>query len=327
MSGYGEFQFIADLLAPLSAGHDGAFGLKDDAAVIAPPSGHELVVTTDALVAGRHFLADDDPALVARKGLRANLSDLAAMGAQPLWYMTSLVWPLGTDRALQARFVEGLKQDQARFGITLIGGDTTAGPGPFTLSITAFGSVPAGMAVRRSGAKPGDRLVVTGTIGDAGLGLALATGDIQGAAGQDEALLERHYLPTPRVGLGAALRRCAHAAVDISDGLVADAGHIAAASSLSLTMRLEDLPLSHAAAGWLAAQEDEAEARLRLATSGDDYELACAVAPEALEDFIAACHAQGVEAREMGVFKTGSGVTVEFGEQGIPVDRAGFTHF
>lgn len=327
MSGYGEFEFIAGLLAPLSRGHEGAFGLTDDAAVIAAPPGHELVVTTDALVAGRHFLPDDDPALVARKALRANLSDLAAMGAQPLWYLTSLVWPLGTDRALQSRFVEGLKEDQARFGVTLIGGDTTAAQGPFTVGITAFGAVPAGRAVRRSGAKAGDRLVVTGTIGDAGLGLALATGKLEREAAGGAFLLERHYLPAPRTGLTQALREHAHAAVDISDGLVADAGHVASASGLSLIVKLEDLPLSDAARAWLSRQDDEAAARLLLATSGDDYELACAVGPGEVDDFIAACADQGVTARELGAFETGSGVTVAFDGQEISVERAGFTHF
>ena len=327
MSGFGEFEFIARLLAPLSKGHPGAFALKDDAAVIAPRAGHELVVTADALVAGRHFLENDDPALVARKALRANLSDLAAMGATPLWYMTSLVWPLGTDRALQARFVEGLKADQDRFGLTLIGGDTTAGEGPFTVAVTAFGEVPAGKAVTRAGARAGDRLIVTGTIGDAGLGLGLARGERAPDGEAAAALLERHYLPTPRIALAPALREHARAAIDVSDGLVADAGHVAAASGLALALRLEDMPVSPAAEAWLASQPDEAAARLRLATSGDDYELACALAPERAGAFIAACREAGVEAKEAGVFGAGEGVTVSFEGRTLPVERGGFTHF
>lgn len=327
MSGYGEFQFIAEALAPLSAGHDGAFGLKDDAAVITPSPGHELVVTADTLVAGRHFLKDDDPALVARKALRANLSDLAAMGSCPLWYMTSLVWPLGIDRAAQARFVEGLRADQDEFGVTLIGGDTTAGEGPLTVSITAFGEIPAGQAVRRGTARPGDILMVTGTIGDAGLGLLIASRRLGRFEVDETYLLDRHYLPVPRVALSQALRRHVHAAIDVSDGLIADAGHIARASDLALQIDLGALPLSDAASRWLADQGGKGEARLGLASSGDDYELACAVAPGEVEAFAKACRMQGVAAQQVGRFSAGSGVRVMFEGRELDAGSGGFTHF
>lgn len=327
MSGYGEFEFIAELLAPLAGGHEGAFALKDDAAVLAPSPGHELVVTADTLVAGRHFLKHDDPALVARKALRANLSDLAAMGAQPRFYMTSLVWPMGTDRAVQSRFVDGLKADQEEFGVTLIGGDTTAGEGPFTISLTAFGEVPVGEAVRRATAGPGDVLMVTGTIGDAGLGLRIAHDELELGEETSRALLERHYLPAPRVALAAALRTHARAGIDVSDGLIADAGHIAKASGLGLEIDLAELPLSEAALAWLGKQDDEGEARRVLASSGDDYELACAVAPDQAKQFAEACRALGVPARQTGRFTEGDGIRVTFKGREIEAGKGGFTHF
>lgn len=327
MAGQGEFDFIADRLAPLAAGFKGALGLTDDAALLAVTPGHELVITADTLVEGRHFPAGTDPALAARKALRANLSDLAAMAARPVAYMTSIVWPAMADDALRHGFANGLAEDQGVFGVHLIGGDTTSSQGPWTISITAFGEVPAGRAVTRSGAKAGDLLVVTGTVGDAGLGLKVATG-VYAPDGTDGAfLLDRLNLPVPRLALADALRSHAHAAIDVSDGLIADCRHVAKASGLALRLDLDSLPLSGPARHWLNGQPDPKTARLYLASAGDDYELACAVLPSRLDAFVRTAAAAGVAATVVGRFETGSGVTVMASGCEIDAGAGGFTHF
>jgi thiamine-monophosphate kinase len=326
MNGEGEFGYIARRLAPLAAGFEGAFGLKDDAAEIAPSAGCALILTADTLVAGRHFLESDDPATAARKALRANLSDLAAMGARPLAYLTSVVWPLDAPDALKEGFADGLAVDQAIFGIHLIGGDTTAADGPWTLSVTAIGEVPKGRAVRRSGARAGDLLMVTGTIGDAGLGLEIASGRLEAGEGAGW-LLARHRLPEPRVALAEAVRAHATACIDVSDGLIADAGHVARSSGLGLSIDLERLPLSDPARAWMARQSDPAIASAFLATAGDDYELACAVPEDRAEAFAAACAEAGTSATVVGRFAGGEGVAVCHRGSPVSVERAGFTHF
>jgi thiamine-monophosphate kinase len=326
MSGNGEFGYIARCLAPLAAGFKGAFGLTDDAAEIAPSEGCALILTADTLVAGRHFLEGEDPATAARKALRANLSDLAAMGARPLAYLTSVVWPLDAPDALKDGFADGLAVDQAIFGIHLIGGDTTAADGPWTISITAIGEVPKGGAIRRSGAGAGDLLMVTGTVGDAGLGLEIASGRLEAGEGA-HFLLARHRLPEPRVALAEAVRTHATACIDVSDGLIADAGHLAEASGLGLRVDLEALPLSAPARAWLAQQGDPAQAASYLATAGDDYELACAVPEERAEVFAAACAEAGTSATAVGRFGAGEGVSVFHDGRPVRVERAGFTHF
>ncbi|WP_270375946.1 thiamine-phosphate kinase [Marinicauda sp. Alg238-R41] len=327
MARYGEFDLIASLLAPLASGHPGAYGLRDDAATIAPEDGHEFVVTADTLVEGRHFSEGDDAGDIARKALRANLSDLAAMGARARFYLSSLVWPDKTEAGFQRRFVSGWAADQERYGVTLIGGDITASPGPFVIQITAIGDVPLGRAVRRDGARPGDLLAVTGTIGDAGLGLACRTGKLDLEDRHSQALIERHLRPEPRLGIAEALRRYADAAIDISDGLIADAGHIASASECSLTIDLEDMPVSAGAQAWLDRQQDEAAGRVALATSGDDYELACAVPPDHVGGFADACRHAGLGLTVLGRFDAGEGVTVRHRGKTREISRAGFTHF
>lgn len=325
-SGEGEFGYIARRLVPLAA-HPGAFSLSDDAAEIAPSPGCSLILTADTLVAGRHFPLDEDPVFAARKALRANLSDLAAMGAKPLAYLSSVVWPLDADPALREGFADGLAIDQAIFDIALIGGDTTAADGPWTISITAIGELPSGRAVRRNSAKPGDLLMVTGSIGDAGLGLDIAQGRLTAEMPGADWLRARHRLPEPRTPLAEALRAHAHACIDISDGLIADAGHIARASGLRLDLALEAMPLSDPAAQWVAGQPDRAAAYACLASSGDDYELACAVAPDAPAAFIAACARAGVSVAVMGRFEAGEGVEIRFNGAPVRIERAGFTHF
>lgn len=327
MSGSGEFDFISERLAPLTAGFKGALGLKDDAALLSVRSGRELVITADTLVEGRHFLKGTNPALVARKALRVNLSDLAAMGARPIAYMTAIVWPAGADDALRHGFVDGLAQDQEEFDVILIGGDTTAADGPWVISITAFGDVPAGKAITRSGARPGDCLVVTGTIGDACLGLKIAREEYDAVDDDSAYLLERLQLPTPRLLVADALRAHAHALIDISDGLIADCGHLARASDLALRLDLDTLPLSGAAQRWLDAQDDSRTARLALASFGDDYELACAVPEARVDTFVAELRKSGLEGTIVGRFAPGSAVTVVAGGEEIEPGAGGFTHF
>jgi thiamine-monophosphate kinase len=272
MSALDEFEQIAKLFRPLTRGAPEALDLLDDAAVLPQRPGFDLVVTKDAIVEGVHFLTGTPPDLIARKLVRVNLSDLAAKGAEPYGYFLAVSWPAGFGWPQREAFAEGLRQDGAAFGLALLGGDTTSTPGPLTLSMTMLGWVPAGGAVLRSGAKAGQLLMVSGVIGDGTLGLAAARGEI---ADSDGELQERYHLPTPRLDLRGVLRLGASAACDVSDGLVADVGHIARASGLGFELDLGRVPLSASAEAWLKAQPDRAAAITRLATGGDDYEVAC----------------------------------------------------
>jgi len=261
-----EFAFIARHLRPLAAGSPGALELLDDAALLDPPAGAELVLTKDAMVAGVHFLAEDPPAQIAQKLLRVNLSDLAAMGAAPLHYLLSLVRARDTTDAWLAEFCRGLAADQAEFDIGLLGGDTVATPGPLTLSLTAIGQVPKGQALRRSTARAGDDVWVSGTLGDGALGLRVLQGALEAPVEARAYLIARYRLPCPRLALGQALRGVASAALDISDGLLADLGHILETSEVGAEIRAAALPLSPAARA-LPGARDAALA------GGDDYEL------------------------------------------------------
>ncbi|WP_245620138.1 thiamine-phosphate kinase [Phenylobacterium immobile] len=275
-----EFGEIARLFRPLARGAPGAFDLKDDAAVISGRPGYDLVVTKDAIVEGVHFPVGEDPALVARKLLRVNLSDLAAKGAEPFACFLAVAWPKGFSAAARAAFASGFGEDLKRYDVALMGGDTVSTSGPLTASLTAMGWVPEGGMVRRGGAQIGDLLMVSGTIGDGFLGLAAARGEIT----DDGYLTGRYRLPTPRLDLTESLRADAHAAADVSDGLIADAGHIGEASGLGVRIDLERTPLSAAARTWLAGQSDRAAGLLALASGGDDYEIVCA-GPVTLEGF------------------------------------------
>ena len=280
MSGADEFGEIARLFRPLTGGAAGAFDLLDDAAIVPQRPGFDLVITKDAIVEGVHFPVGEAPGLVAKKLLRVNLSDLAAKAAEPFGCFLAVAWPKTFGPADREAFARGLGEDLKSYGVDLLGGDTVSTPGPFTLSLTALGWVPAGRMVRRGGAKPGDILAVSGTIGDGALGLLAVRGEIDDADGH---LADRYRLPTPRLDLRAAVAR-ATAAADVSDGLVADAGHIAKASGVGLRLDLDRLPLSPAAARWLKAQPDRVSALVRLATGGDDYEVVC-TGPEPIEGF------------------------------------------
>jgi len=261
----GEFALIARHFRPLAG--QGGLDLTDDAALLTPPPGRELVLAADAMVAGVHFLAGDPPETIGRKLLRVNLSDLAAMGADPLAYLMTVALPSGTPDAWLAAFVEGLARDQAEFGLQVLGGDTVSTSGPVSLSLTILGTVAPGQALRRRGARPGDELWVSGTIGDGALGLRAARGEIDSAW-----LADRYRLPQPRLALGRALRGIATACMDVSDGLVQDLGHLCRASGCGAVLRAATVPLSAAARG--------ADLAL-LITGGDDYELLFAMPPGA----------------------------------------------
>ncbi len=275
--GLSEFDRIDRFMKPLTRGYPGALALSDDAALLVPEAGWEIVVTTDALVAGVHFLATDAPEDTAAKLLRTNLSDLAAMAADPFGYMLTVVLPRVVDDAWLSRFTAALAEDQARYGVHLIGGDSVKTDGPIVLSVTAFGRVPAGTAVLRSGARPGDTVFVTGTIGDA----AMALRDVLGERSIEDpehrtALLQRLRRPTPRVAFGRALRGIASAAIDVSDGLVADLGHVCTASGCSATIEATRVPFSPAVTALIAT---EPALLGRAVTGGDDYELLFTVPP------------------------------------------------
>jgi thiamine-monophosphate kinase len=278
----GEFELIARYFAPLAAGFPGAFGLLDDAAVIAPLPGHELVAKTDAIVGGVHFLPGDPPDLIARKALRVNLSDLAAKGAVPRAYMLDIMLPRTVTEEWIAAFARGLAQDQDVYGMHLIGGDTDSTPGPVTIAVVAFGDVPTGRMLRRGGACNGDTVFVTGTIGDAALGLEVLRGESARPDTEAEKfLVDRYRLPRPRVTLGPRLVGLASAAIDVSDGLLADLRHICEVSELTAVIGAPRVPLSAAARAALAA--DSGRIRTVL-TGGDDYEILFTAPPVALNE-------------------------------------------
>jgi thiamine-monophosphate kinase len=322
----GEFALIAKLLAPLATNDPGAFALTDDAAIIDLPDGHNLVVTKDMLVEGVHFLRDDPPDLVAKKTLRVNLSDLAAKGAVPKNYLLGLSLAPWIGDAWLTRFAAGLADDQKRYAVTLSGGDTTATSGPLTLSVTALGTVPSGRMIRRKGARPRDAVFVSGSIGDAGAGLAVLKGEGVGLSDFDRsALISRYQLPEPRVGLGRQLLGLASSALDVSDGLIADLDHIAQASGVRIAVDAAKIPVSVATrALWGQSQETV----LRVATAGDDYEIAFTAPASARTRVAELSRTSGVAITEVGRVEAGSGAYL-LDERGRPiaVPRPGFTHF
>ncbi|MDE0241675.1 MAG: thiamine-phosphate kinase [bacterium] len=317
MSGGDEFTIIRGLMAPL-AHHPGARRLADDGAVLSAPSGMDLAVTKDMMVEGVHFLPDDPADLVARKLLRANLSDLAAMGAEPCGYLLGLASDGRRQRPWLEDFAHGLARDQEEYGISLLGGDTVASEGGLlTLSITAFGEVPGGMSFARDMAREGDVVAVTGTIGDAALGLLVRTGALHGLGNAVETrLVSRYRLPQPRVSSGVALRRVVHGAIDISDGLLADAAHLATASRLAIELAVEAIPLSEDVR--CAIRRDPA-LRDRTLTGGDDYELLVTLSPDDVACALAIAGQSGVPLTVIGRCHRGSGLTLLDG-QGEPLE-------
>jgi thiamine-monophosphate kinase len=329
-SGSGEERLIARYFRPLAT-HPGALGLIDDAAVVRVPSGHDLVVKTDAIIGGVHFFPDDPPDAVAKKALRVNLSDLAAKGAKPLGFLLSIALPTVIGDEWLEGFSEGLRADADRFGCPLFGGDTDRTPGPVTISISAFGTLPHGTMVLRSGAKPGDRLVVTGSIGDAAIGLVLRR-DPQAARrwgldpAMQEYLLRRYLVPEPRNAIAEALRRYAHGGMDISDGLAGDLAKMCRASHVSATVEVARVPLSEAARRALAAEPGLVGAIL---AGGDDYEVLASVAESEVGNLAAEAAVAGVTTTDIGTVGIGEGKARFLGRDGTELVfvRPSFSHF
>jgi thiamine-monophosphate kinase len=326
----GEDLLIARYFRPL-ARHAGAFGLEDDAAAIEPPAGCDLVLKADGIIAGVHFFPDDPPETVGRKALRVNLSDLAAKSAKPLGFLLTLALPKEVGDAWLSPFARGLGADAERFDCPLVGGDTDRTDGPITISIAAFGAVPHGGMVRRAGAQPGDRVVVTGTIGDATLGLLQrvdpdASGRWSLASEQQDHLRSRYLLPQPRMAVAELLRPHVSAAMDISDGLVGDLGKLCRASGLDAVIEAEHVPLSDAACAVLTRDSARIEAIL---TGGDDYEILATVPPGKLDGFRRAAARREVAITEIGAVCRGEGEVRVLDRNGAALDfaRPSFSHF
>jgi thiamine-monophosphate kinase len=321
-----EFELISRLFAPLAT-DPGALDLKDDAALVDCPPGHRLVMTADAIVAGVHFLPDDAPDLVARKLVRVNLSDLAAMGAEPKGLLLVAGFARDAGLAWMEQFAAGLASDCARYRVSLLGGDTVATPGPATFALTAIGIAETGKELRRSAARIGDQVWVSGTIGDGAFGLFAARGDAVGLKPTDiAALTARYRLPEPRLEVGRALVGLAHAAMDISDGLVGDLGHICDASGVGAVIDAERVPLSDAARNAVAAGLGQGLATAL--TGGDDYELLFTAPPSIAPRLQALSADLGLRLTAIGEIIDGSGVRVD-GPVGahLPLTGRGYRHF
>jgi thiamine-monophosphate kinase len=324
----GEDSLIARYFRPLAT-DPGAFDLNDDAAIL-KSHGEEIVVTTDAIIEGVHFLSDDPPDTIARKALRVNLSDLAAKGATPAGFVLTLALR-STDEAWLTPFALGLGEDAELFGCPLLGGDTVSTPGPVMISVTAFGRVPAGKMVHRSGAKPGDRVVVTGTIGDAALGLDILRGGAVATALADDIaakamLVERYRIPQPRNALAKAVRDHAHAAMDVSDGLAGDLVKLCAASGVSAAIDTQSVPLSAAAAKVLARGARGIEA---IVSGGDDYEILCAIPEDCFAAFAENAGIAGVAISPIGTIIAGTSAPKFLDVQGreVALKRLAYSHF
>ncbi|HKU53774.1 MAG TPA: thiamine-phosphate kinase [Rhizomicrobium sp.] len=303
-----EFGLIAKYFAPLAG--DGAFGLTDDAAILPTRPGHDLIVTTDTIAEGSDFFPADPPDTIAQKALRVNLSDLAAKGAEPAYYLLNLTLPHTVTEDWLAAFAGGLARDQKQFGLSLLGGDT--GAGPLAVTITAFGFVPRGAMLKRGGAHLGDAVYVTGTIGDSGGGLAFLKEQQHGLDDASRAyLVGRYRVPQPPVTFASRLRAIAHASVDVSDGLIADLGHVASASGVRLVVEGERVPLSEP----LRALWGE-DTLLRAVTAGDDYQIAFTAPPGLSGPFT-----------EIGRVEAGQGVSLTRNGKEIAVPNPGYRHF
>jgi thiamine-monophosphate kinase len=322
-----EDRLIATHFAPIAT-HPGALGLSDDAAFIKPPAGCDLVLQADTIVGGVHFFPDDAAHTIASKALRVNLSDLAAKGAKPLGFLLSLALPTGLGDGWLADFANGLRGDAVLFGCPLFGGDTTFTPGPATISISMFGSVPEGTMVRRAGARLGDLVFVSGTIGDAALGLILRKGE--GSAwdldiAHRHHLVSRYLLPQPRNALAEAVRAHASAAMDVSDGLAGDLAKLCRVSQVAADIEAARVPYSDAAQAVIARDAGMRETAL---TGGDDYEILCTIPPEKAGSFRAAAEAAKVPVTEIGEIGTGEGVRFRDVEGHIlTFKRTSFSHF
>jgi thiamine-monophosphate kinase len=326
-----EDELIATYFAPLTG--PGAFGLRDDAAILAQKPGHDIVATKDLLIAGVHFFTDDPPGAVARKALRVNLSDLAAKGAEPSGFLLGLALPEDWTAHWLAGFAQGLGEDATAYKCPLLGGDTVKSPGPLIVSITAVGTVPAQKMVVRAGVAAGDRIYVTGTIGDAALGLKFRRDVAQDAkwthcVNQADAafLAGRTLLPRPRLGLREALRAHAHAAMDISDGFAGDLAKMLGLTGMTAEVITADVPLSEAARRIL---RDAPSLLETIFTGGDDYEILCAVPPSQNAAFEADAAAAGIPAHPVATARPGTAPPVFKDAEGrsLVVARPSFRHF
>ncbi|MTI46191.1 thiamine-phosphate kinase [Roseibium hamelinense] len=326
----GEFELIKTYFAPL-AHHPGSAGLTDDAAVLEPSPGMDLVLTKDILAADVHFFAEDPPEAIAAKALRVNLSDLAAKGAAARGYLLGIALHRDWTAEWMQRFCCGLSADQAAFDLVLYGGDTIRSGNGLQVSITAIGEVPTNRAVRRSGASNGDALFVSGTIGDAAAGLKVrldkgfsSRGGFSSA--QADHVLNRYLLPQPRTRLAPVVAEYASASMDVSDGLLADAGHLSAASNVDIEIRLDQVPLSPA---MHQLRKADFAAFLGCLNGGDDYEILAAVPAEKADAFRLAAEAAQCPVSRIGKVREGSGQVVLL-DDGVPVDATGpkgFLHF
>lgn len=296
-----EFELIDSIFAQLTTAGSPSLGLTDDAAILMPPAGQDLVFTKDMMVADRHFFATDPADVIASRLLRVNLSDLAAMGAYPLGYLLAIAYPGELDETFTRKFVEGLARDQQAFNVALYGGDTISGADRLTLSVTAIGSVPHGSALRRNGARAGDAIYVSGTIGDSALGLLCLKDEL----GWDDHLVARYYTPEPRLNLGMSIQGIATAAIDVSDGLVGDLGHICRQSGVGADVEINQVPLSPEVQSYVDINGRLLENAL---TGGDDYELLFTVSPEFEAILQEKAKETGVPVTKIGVIRTGSGV-------------------
>jgi thiamine-monophosphate kinase len=323
-----EDRLIARYFRPLAT-HPGALGLLDDAAAVTPPPGCDLVLKTDGVIAGVHFFPDDPADTIGRKALRMNLSDLAAKGARPLGFLLALALPGGADEAWLAGFARGLGEDAKHYGCPLLGGDTDRTPGPISVSITAFGTVPSGTMVQRSTAKPGDHVVATGTIGDAALGVKLRRDRSLAQRWRLREpmiaqLTQRYLLPQPRTALAEAIRQHASASIDVSDGLAGDLGKLCRASALAAEVDVARVPLSEAVRAALGAEPALIETAL---TGGDDYEIVATIAPGKLAAFQAAAQAAGIAVSEIGRVEAGTGAHFLRDGRALAFARPSYSHF
>jgi thiamine-monophosphate kinase len=324
----GEERLIERYFRPLATAPS-ALGLGDDAAALTPPAGYDLVLTADGVIAGVHFLPGDPPQSIARKALRMNLSDLAAKGATPAGFLLSIALPANTPESWIAAFAEGLGQDITHYGCPLLGGDTDRTPGLLSISITAFGTVPHGAMVRRATAKLGDVIAVTGTIGDAALGVLIRRdADLAKkwrlSSAANDHLQQRYLLPQPRNTLADALRAHASAAMDVSDGLVGDMAKLCRASRLAAEVEVADVPLSDAARAALSADAKLIE---RVLTGGDDYEIVLTLPAAKFDALRAAAENAGVPLARIGQVTSGQGVRFLREGKVLSFAQPSYSHF
>ena len=323
-----EDRLIARTFKPL-AKHPGTFDFSDDASAITPPAGHDLVLKTDGLIAGVHFFPDDPADGVARKALRVNLSDLAAKGAAPLGFLLAIALQKGFDESWLADFARGLGEDADAYNCPLLGGDTDSTPGPTSISIAAFGTLPTGTMVRRAGAQAGDHVFVSGTIGDAALGLLVRRDEAKSwklDPASAEHLVARYRLPQPRNALAETVRTHANAAMDVSDGLAADLAKLCRVSVVSADIEVARVPLSDAAREALGAHAALIEPIL---TGGEDYEILCAIAPAKARTFTDAAAAANVPVTDIGRIVAGNAPPrfLDAKGEGMRFSRPGYSHF